>query len=58
MPMGQIPVLKTKDGVLNQSNVIARYVAKKHGMYYEKTTPLMKDILGFIFFVWYSFGQD
>ncbi|XP_067942664.1 glutathione S-transferase 3-like isoform X2 [Watersipora subatra] len=32
MPLGQIPTLKTKDGILCLSNTMARYVAKKFGL--------------------------
>ncbi|XP_067942659.1 glutathione S-transferase 3-like [Watersipora subatra] len=32
MPLGQIPTLKTKDGMLCLSNTMARYVAKKFGL--------------------------
>jgi len=31
LPLGQVPTLETKHGVLTQSNSIARYVAKKLG---------------------------
>lgn len=31
MPMGALPVLKTPDGMINQSHVIARHVARKLG---------------------------
>jgi len=34
LPSGQVPVLYTADGYLNQSTVIARYVARKVGMSY------------------------
>ena len=30
-PLGQLPVLRTSDGVICQTNTIARYVAKKLG---------------------------
>ena len=34
MPMAQIPTYETKEGSLCQSNVIARHVARKLGVYH------------------------
>lgn len=31
MPLGAVPVLKTAEGTINQSQAIARYLAKKFG---------------------------
>ena len=41
MPMAQIPTYETKEGSLCQSNVIARHVARKLGVYQCTTSVMM-----------------
>ena len=44
MPMAQIPTYETKEGSLCQSNVIARHVARKLGLF-QCTTSVSHHIL-------------
>ena len=44
-PLGQLPVLRTSDGVICQTTTIARYVAKKLGKLAPITGRTMSKIL-------------